>query len=107
MHKVKDHRKEELIDSHTVGVYAYDKCMSGWGEAEGGWSIAIWYCKPMDANKVEEWVENRGEMIWVGQEMDSVVIDKAILVCQNQGQYSKKVAHVSLYSVGEGHPALG
>lgn len=104
MHEVKDQRKEELIDSHTVGVYGYDKFMSGWGDARGGWSIAIWYCKPMDANKVEEWVESRSEMVWVGQEMGSVVIDKAILACQTQKQ--NKVAHISLYSVDEGHPAL-
>lgn len=105
-YEVRDHRKEELKTSQPFGVYGYDKFMSNWGLAEGGYSVAIWYCKAADADKVEAWVNSRKEMCWVGVEHHKVVISKAVSVSEGKSTTGREVTHVSLYSIDEGHPAL-
>ena len=105
--KIADHREEELKDHQAFAVYGTDRFMSGWGHAEGGYSVAIWYCYSKDLDKVEEWVSNRGDMQWIGAG-NYHVIEKAT---ENYHLLKEKAAgrpvkHVSLYSIDEGHPAL-
>lgn len=62
----KDDRTPEQRKTHVWLVTATDKFMSGWGEAKGGLSKVAWACETLaEAEKVESWVKNRGDMKYV------------------------------------------
>lgn len=63
---IQDDRSTEQKQTHTLAIVARDKFMSGWGEATGGVSRCAWACA-QDANisRLENWVRNRKEMIYV------------------------------------------
>ncbi len=47
--------------THRWLVIGTDSFLSGWGEAEGGASVAAWACRPEDRAAVLAWVRSRGE----------------------------------------------
>lgn len=59
---IHDSRSEEEQETHTVLVGGVDKCLSGWGEAEGRRSVAFWACRPEDQEQVKTWVEGRSDI---------------------------------------------
>ena len=86
-----DDRTPEQKVTHKWLITATDKFLSGWGKAEGGLSKCAWACKGEDVDKVEKWVRSRSEMKYVNVVM---------------GKWYPKAAHVHIYVVNEGHPAL-
>ncbi len=59
----KDDRTPEQKKTHTWGVVARDKFMSGWGVAKSGHSRCAWACSSLAmAERAEKWVSNRSEM---------------------------------------------
>ena len=89
---MQDDRTEEQKNTHTWLVIGTDRCMSGWGKAQGGVSIAVWACKPKDRQKVLSWVESRSDMKRVRE---------------SAGKYRPKgIGHCHIYVVHEGHNAL-
>lgn len=90
-----DDRTESQKITHTIGIAGTDKFMSGWGGATGGSSVAIWAVSPdVSWERVYDWVKSRREMRRVR------VVDL--------GKYrpGRGVAHVHIYDVDPGHPAL-
>jgi hypothetical protein len=62
----KDDRTPEQKKTHILGVVAKDKFMSGWGDAKGGASRCAWAMEPGgNINRLENWVRNRSEMLYV------------------------------------------
>ncbi len=59
--KIIDDRKPEHKQNQVL-VVATDTFLSGWGEAAKGKSMAAWSVKPIDADIVKEWVQNRTDM---------------------------------------------
>ena len=57
-----DRTGRERNTTHKNIIAGIDKCLSGWGVAEGGHSYAGWACTPEDEDAVEEWVRSRGDM---------------------------------------------
>ena len=90
---IHDDRTEEQIKTHCCLVSAIDGFMSGWGHAKNGVSVAVWACKPMHGEKVEQWVKNRDEMRWVN------VIDAS-------KWEPREHAHLHIYVVDDNQPAL-
>ncbi len=64
---VKDDRTPEQKQTHVLAVVARDRCMSGWGGAEGGASRCAWAFDPalVNSDRVFNWVKNRKEMLYV------------------------------------------
>ena len=62
---LKDDRTIAERTTHTLGVVGTDPFMSGWGDAEGGASYAVWACTPGDVRRVKDRVERRGDMLKV------------------------------------------
>ena len=60
---VQDDRTAAERISHVCFVKARDTFLSGYGDAEGGTSYAVWCCRPADHTKVGEWVKGRAEMV--------------------------------------------
>ena len=88
-----DDRTPEQKQSHTWIVKGRDKCLSGWGGAEGGSSYAGWACKPDDVDQVEQWVRSRGDI-------------QRVFVCTPGYHLSGgKNDHYHIYVVNENHPA--
>lgn len=92
----KDDRTVAQHLSHNWLVVARDRFMSGWGGASGGASIAAWACETMEqAEACEQWVRSRKEMRNVR------------LVRESKGYVDRiRGAHVHVYVVTDGHPAL-
>lgn len=90
--KLIDNRTEEQYKTHTVLIAGTDKCLSYWGGAEGGRSIAIWACTPQDSTAVWEWVSSRDDM----QEVRTV----------GDPYHGNSGDHVHIYCVHDNHPAL-
>ena len=88
----KDDRTAEEMKTHTTLVTATDRCLSGWGQAEKGLSKCAWACRPCDYEKVSAWVRARSEMKNVSIEYSD----------WNPSTY----AHLHIYVVDDGHPAL-
>jgi len=86
-----DDRTLEEMKTHNWLVTATDRFMSGWGDAKGGASKCAWACKREDVDTVYNWVSNRSEMKYVN-------------VTNNK--WHPRAAHVHIYVVHEGHPAL-
>ncbi|MBM3493287.1 MAG: hypothetical protein FJX72_03035 [Armatimonadetes bacterium] len=88
-----DDRTPEQRATYRLGVAATDRFMSGWGGAAGGTSVACWACRADDIPTVERWVRSRGEMRYV-----------RVVSLRN---YRPRCAHLHVYVVEPGHPALG
>ncbi len=88
-----DDRTKEQMQTHTTLITATDKFMSGWGKAKNGLSKCAWACKPEHADKVFDWVQNRSDMRYVNMNYSG-------------NWYPKNAAHLHIYVVNEGHPAL-
>lgn len=87
-----DDRNASQKTTHNVLIAATDSFLSGWGQARGGASMCAWACRSEDADQVERWVRNRSDM-------------KRVRVVGNDWR-PKNAAHVHIYVVEEGHPAL-
>ena len=87
-----DDRTAEQKKTHNWLITATDKFMSGWGQARNGNSKCAWACLPEHADKVLQWVESRSEMKYVN--------------VTNRPWYPRNAAHVHIYVVEDGHPAL-
>lgn len=65
---INDDRTQEQRQTHRLAVMGRDRCLSGWGQAEGGYSRAAW-AVPNDGSvniyRVERWVRSRGDMQYV------------------------------------------
>ena len=57
-----DDRTQDELATHRWLIVGTDSFLSGWGEAEGGTSVAAWACRPEDRLAVLAWVRSRGEM---------------------------------------------
>lgn len=91
---IKDERTDDQKQTHVAAVVATDPGMSGWGNAPGGLSLAVWACAPgVDVAKVLQWVENRSDMT------DEKEIDL------NDWDAPAEASHVHIYTVNPGHPA--
>lgn len=88
-----DDRTPEQQQTHNWLITATDSFMSGWGLAKGGKSRCAWACRPEHAAQVEKWVLNRDEMKYVS--------------ATNKPWKPRNAAHVHIYVVESGHPALG
>ena len=86
-----DDRTAEQMLSHNWLVTATDKFLSGWGKASNGLSKCAWACRPENVDKVYDWVQSRSDMKYVN--------------CTNN-KWHPKAAHVHIYVVEPGHPAL-
>jgi len=91
--QINDERSTEQKKTHNILVTATDRFMSGWGLADGGSSKCAWACDSVKkAEKVFNWVKKRSEMKYVN--------------IQHKKWNPKNAAHVSVYLVGDSHPAL-
>jgi len=88
---IQDDRTPEQRRTHTILITATDRAMSGWGGARGGLSKCAWACKPEHADRVFNWVKRRGDMSYVNM---------------TTGKWYPRAAHVHIYVVNAGHPAL-
>jgi hypothetical protein len=88
-----DDRTEEQKQTHTTLVKARDNFMSGWGQAENGYSVCAWACKPEDSQAVYRRVKARGAMRYVAIVPDTY-------------RPPRSTAHYHIYVVGPDHPAL-
>lgn len=86
-----DDRTAEQRSTHTVIVHGRDRCLSGWGRAEGGVSYAGWACRPEHSDKVERWVRSRGDM-------------KRVSV--SSAWFPRGRGHAHIYVVDDNHPAI-
>lgn len=93
MTELQDDRTAEQRVTHTYAVAMTDSFMSGWGKAAGGASVAAWACRADDICEVERWVRNRREA-------------RRVRVVALKG-WRPRAAHVHVYVVDDGHPALG
>ena len=90
---INDERTTEQQETHNILVTATDRFMSGWGLAEGGNSKCAWACdSPEKADKVFDWVSNRGDMKYVNIHYNRWTPSNA--------------THVSIFLVEDSHPAL-
>jgi len=80
--------------THRCLITATDRFMSGWGMAKGGASKCAWACRPEDAEKVLAWVDSRSDMKYVAYRGPK------------DRPWYPRAAHVHIYVVTEGHPAL-
>lgn len=90
---MKDDRTPDQRATHTILVAGNDSCLTGWGDAKSGRSIAAWACTPANALSVERWVRSRTDMERVRILHDPV--------------YGRTGDHIHIYVVTDGHPALG
>ncbi len=97
-----DDRTPEERKTHYWLVVGTDRCLSGWGGARGGASVAAWACRPDDSSRVLAWVESRGDMRRVREvsEWDGRVGGVG------RAYRPKRAAHFHVYVVGPDHPAL-
>lgn len=91
---VEDRRTDQQRETLRYLVSARDTFLSGWGRAKGGASLAVWACSASDVEAVYRWVLSRPEMRHVSVDKDKL-------------PRRRNVAHVSIYPVQAGHPALG
>lgn len=95
-----DDRTEAELATHRWLVVGTDSFLSGWGQAEGGTSVAAWACRPEDRAAVLAWVRSRGDMKRVREVAES----------GSGTRYQPRgagVRHFHVYCVRPGHRALG
>lgn len=90
--EIQDDRTDAEKQTHTTLIAGTDSCMSGWGSAEGGKSIAVWACEEGELSRVLSWVDARSEMKRVRRVYDPYK--------------PKGNGHCHIYVVRHGHPAL-
>jgi hypothetical protein len=94
-----DDRTPEQRKTHVWAVVAYDKFMSGWGEAKNGTSRCAWavpdeFVRDGRMDRLEAWVRNRSDMRYVNvTKLDTYRVPRG-------------TAHFHVYVVGENHPAV-
>ena len=89
-----DDRTQEEKKTHTCLIVMTDRCLSGWGLAEGGSSYAGWACKPENDGQVFGWVESRSDSMRVRY------------VSSDYKPNSRYCKHFHIYVVRNGHPAI-
>lgn len=90
---IKDDRTEEQKLTHTIGIVAADRFMSGWGGASGGVSRCAWACAPgVNEDRVFNWVKSRSEMRHVN------------IVDLRTYRAPKGTAHFHIYVADKDHP---
>jgi len=94
MTTIRDERTPEQRESMPLLVVGTDRFLSGCGGAEGGASYAAWACCPDNADRVFNWVSRRSD-----QQRVRLVIAKGY-------RPGPGCAHLSIYAVHDGHPAL-
>lgn len=80
----------------TTLVGGRDTFLSSFGPGLAGGSYAYWACHPSDAKTVAEWVRSRSEFVNV-----------RIVPHDGNARARARKAHVHVYAVRSGHPALG
>lgn len=99
MSTIIDDRTPAQKSTHRYLVIMTDRFMSGWGGAEGGASYAAWACEGYsDAKKAEKWVRGRSDALRVRTTVDTA---------SSPYRPGRNCAHLHVYVVNEGHPALG
>lgn len=93
--KIADDRTKEQKETHTCLIVGTDSFLSGWGEAKGGVSYAVWACKPEDRFNVLSWVEKRTDMKRV----------REVFETKTSKYRPKGVGHCHIYVVTNDHPA--
>ena len=93
-----DDRTQDELATHRWLIVGTDSFLSGWGEAEGGTSVAAWACRPEDRLAVLAWVRSRGDMLRVREVAES----------GSGARYTPRgnVRHFHVYCVRPGHSAL-
>ena len=91
---IQDDRTEAQKSTHVWGVVGTDRFMSGWGEASGGMSYAVWACDSEGSTlrDLEYKVEQRGDM------------DRVRIVYLPD--YRPRAAHTHIYVHTKSHPAF-
>lgn len=89
---VSDHRTAAQKHTHTVLIHGVDTCLSGWGHATNGTSVAAWACTPDVVPEVRAWVESRSDIIEVQIAWD--------------GNPPSDCKQLSIYVVDANHPAM-
>ena len=97
-----DDRTDAQRHTHRFLAIGTDKGMSGWGEARGGASVAAWACQSSDWDKVLAWVGSRGDMLRVRSAIDG----QSKSYPGSTKRYRPDCAHLHIYVVEDGHPAL-
>lgn len=90
---LKDDRSVMERKTHTAGVAGVDTVLSGLGPAAGGHSVACWACRPEMLDRVKAWVEQRSDM-------------KRIQTIGDLAKWQRRAAHIHIYVVNDGHPAI-
>tara|TARA_R110000751_G_C13720709_1_gene475428 strand:+ start:380 stop:706 length:327 start_codon:yes stop_codon:yes gene_type:complete len=107
MKTVKDDRIESTTSRERASakylIGGRDTFLSGWGEAEGGYSDAFWACTKEQRESVTEWVQSRSDI----RDVKEIVLQDAVA----RGGTLPRVlfpqaAHVHIYFVRPDHPAL-
>lgn len=104
--KIQDTRPKNTR-RETIAVAARDEFMSGWGEAEGGYSYAAWACKSHDdAEKVSKWLNGREEMQDIQIIEAATSRDLKMCIITAVSGFEVETKHLSIYNVNKGHRAL-
>jgi hypothetical protein len=92
---IQDDRTAEQKLTHTIGIVARDKCLSGWGYAANGASRCAWAVDQTTVNpdRVFNWVAKRSEMVYVN------------IVDLRTYRAPRGTAHFHIYVCNPGHPA--
>lgn len=98
MATINDNRTAAQKSTHRYLVIMTDRCLSGWGGAAGGSSYAAWACEGYsEAKRVEQWVRSRSDASRVRTTVDTA---------RSPYRPGRGCAHLSVYVVTDGHPAL-
>ena len=92
---VEDDRTAAQKKSHTWLVIGTDSFLSGRGCTTGGKSYAVWACKPINADQIFAWVNNRSDMTRVREHDETT-----------STYWPRGSIHCHIYVVNETHPAL-
>jgi len=85
---INDERTTGQQKTHNILVTATDRFVSGWGLAECAWACD----SPEKADKIFDWVSDRGDMKYVD--------------INYNGWTPSNATHVSIFLVKDSHPAL-
>jgi len=89
---IQDDRTPEEKKTHPILVIGTDSFLSGWGQAKGGKSYAVWACKPEHERIVLNWVASRSDMKRVRVTVDPY--------------RPKGLGHCHIYVVSPNHPSI-
>lgn len=105
---INDERTTEQKQLNQHFVMGKDSFMSGWGRAKNKVSYAVWLCEDEnDLDKLEEWVESRGDMenVITGttEKLEFYINAMAIT---NEKLNDGTGQHISIYQTTKNHPAF-